>query len=195
MPIPQTSFPFDLPIEDSFLHCQKLLRTVPEKRLIIVGLWQQRPVLAKIFLKPLGGWLEFNRELRGAQALLAAHVPTPPIIHASYLKKFGVFIILFELLPNAIEFNDAFQSPSAPMLERLAVLRQLVQTLAKQHKAGIIQTDLHLKNFLLAHNTLYTIDTGFFKLDGGAMFGVVPKVIWNKLNPPDEKNLCTWAMR
>lgn len=42
---------------------------------------------------------------------------------------------------------------------------------------------------------LYTIDTGFFKLDGGAMFGVVPKTIWNKLNPADENNLCNWAMR
>jgi glyoxylase-like metal-dependent hydrolase (beta-lactamase superfamily II) len=42
---------------------------------------------------------------------------------------------------------------------------------------------------------LYTIDTGFFKLDGGAMFGVVPKAIWNKTNPADENNLCTWAMR
>lgn len=42
---------------------------------------------------------------------------------------------------------------------------------------------------------LHTIDTGFFKLDGGAMFGVVPKTMWQKLNPPDEKNLCTWAMR
>jgi glyoxylase-like metal-dependent hydrolase (beta-lactamase superfamily II) len=42
---------------------------------------------------------------------------------------------------------------------------------------------------------LYTIDTGFFKLDGGAMFGVVPKSIWNKTNPADENNLCTWAMR
>jgi glyoxylase-like metal-dependent hydrolase (beta-lactamase superfamily II) len=42
---------------------------------------------------------------------------------------------------------------------------------------------------------LYTIDTGFFKLDGGAMFGVVPKTIWNKTNPADENNLCTWAMR
>lgn len=39
------------------------------------------------------------------------------------------------------------------------------------------------------------INTGYFKLDGGAMFGVVPKSIWEKLNPPDEKNLCTWAMR
>ena len=42
---------------------------------------------------------------------------------------------------------------------------------------------------------LYSIETGFFKLDGGAMFGVVPKSIWQKLNAPDENNLCTWAMR
>ncbi len=42
---------------------------------------------------------------------------------------------------------------------------------------------------------LYSINTGYLKLDGGAMFGVVPKVIWNKLNPADENNLCNWAMR
>jgi glyoxylase-like metal-dependent hydrolase (beta-lactamase superfamily II) len=42
---------------------------------------------------------------------------------------------------------------------------------------------------------LYTIDTGFFKLDGGAMFGVVPKTIWQKTNPADANNMCTWAMR
>ncbi len=42
---------------------------------------------------------------------------------------------------------------------------------------------------------LYTINTELFKLDGGAMFGVVPKTIWNKLNPADENNLSTWAMR
>jgi glyoxylase-like metal-dependent hydrolase (beta-lactamase superfamily II) len=42
---------------------------------------------------------------------------------------------------------------------------------------------------------LYSIETGYFKLDGGAMFGVVPKSIWNKINPADENNLCNWAMR
>jgi glyoxylase-like metal-dependent hydrolase (beta-lactamase superfamily II) len=42
---------------------------------------------------------------------------------------------------------------------------------------------------------LHTINTGNFKLDGGAMFGVVPKSIWHKLNPADDNNLCTWAMR
>ena len=42
---------------------------------------------------------------------------------------------------------------------------------------------------------LYTIETGYFKLDGGAMFGVVPKVLWSKTNPADDNNLCPWAMR
>ena len=42
---------------------------------------------------------------------------------------------------------------------------------------------------------LYTIETGFFKLDGGAMFGVVPKVLWEKTNPADSNNLCSWALR
>ena len=42
---------------------------------------------------------------------------------------------------------------------------------------------------------LHALNTGFFKLDGGAMFGVVPKSIWQKTNPADENNLCTWAMR
>lgn len=42
---------------------------------------------------------------------------------------------------------------------------------------------------------LYSVNTGHFKLDGGAMFGVVPKSIWQKSNPADENNMCSWAMR
>ncbi|HOZ88343.1 MAG TPA: MBL fold metallo-hydrolase [Bacteroidia bacterium] len=42
---------------------------------------------------------------------------------------------------------------------------------------------------------LYSVNAGHFKLDGGAMFGVVPKSIWNKLNPADENNMCSWALR
>ncbi len=41
----------------------------------------------------------------------------------------------------------------------------------------------------------HIIETEFFKLDGGAMFGVVPHQMWKKINPPDENNMCTWAMR
>ena len=42
---------------------------------------------------------------------------------------------------------------------------------------------------------IYPINTGYFKLDGGAMFGVVPKSLWQRTNPADENNMCSWALR
>ena len=42
---------------------------------------------------------------------------------------------------------------------------------------------------------IYPIETGSFKLDGGAMFGVVPKTIWQKTNPADSRNLIDMSMR
>jgi len=42
---------------------------------------------------------------------------------------------------------------------------------------------------------IFTIESGNFKLDGGAMFGVVPKSLWQKAYPADENNMCSWAMR
>lgn len=43
--------------------------------------------------------------------------------------------------------------------------------------------------------TIYPLNTGNFKLDGGAMFGVVPKSLWSRTNPSDENNMCNWSMR
>lgn len=42
---------------------------------------------------------------------------------------------------------------------------------------------------------IHSVNSGYFKLDGGAMFGVVPKTIWTRSNPADENNMCDWAMR
>ena len=42
---------------------------------------------------------------------------------------------------------------------------------------------------------LKTLHTGNFMLDGGAMFGTVPKSIWQKINPANDQNMCNWAMR
>lgn len=40
-----------------------------------------------------------------------------------------------------------------------------------------------------------SIETGHFKLDGGAMFGVIPKTLWQRMIPADDNNLCSWTMR
>jgi glyoxylase-like metal-dependent hydrolase (beta-lactamase superfamily II) len=43
--------------------------------------------------------------------------------------------------------------------------------------------------------TIYPLNTGNFKLDGGAMFGIVPKSLWSRTNPADSNNMCDWTMR
>jgi len=58
-----------------------------------------------------------------------------------------------------------------------------------------VKATCQTNKYILALMKLHTIDTGYFKLDGGAMFGVVPKTLWNRHNPADDKNLCSWAMR
>lgn len=42
---------------------------------------------------------------------------------------------------------------------------------------------------------IYPIEAGNFKLDGGAMFGVVPKSLWTRVKPADDNNMCNWSMR
>jgi glyoxylase-like metal-dependent hydrolase (beta-lactamase superfamily II) len=42
---------------------------------------------------------------------------------------------------------------------------------------------------------IHPLNTGNFKLDGGAMFGVVPKTLWQRTNPADANNMCDWSMR
>ena len=42
---------------------------------------------------------------------------------------------------------------------------------------------------------LFSLSDGFFGLDGGAMFGVVPKPLWERTNPPDERNRIRLALR
>jgi glyoxylase-like metal-dependent hydrolase (beta-lactamase superfamily II) len=59
----------------------------------------------------------------------------------------------------------------------------------------LLQPSFFAEFSLICNMKLQVIDTGNFKLDGGAMFGVVPKSIWQKTNPADVNNLCSWAMR
>ena len=52
-----------------------------------------------------------------------------------------------------------------------------------------------VRTFQVGSLRCHTLEGGLQRLDGGAMFGVVPKSIWNKLNPADGNNMCNWAMR
>ena len=57
------------------------------------------------------------------------------------------------------------------------------------------QTDLRVRRFAIGDIEVVSLNDGLFGLDGGAMFGIVPKTMWSKKEPADDRNRITLAMR
>jgi methylmalonyl-CoA epimerase len=100
------------------------------------------------------------------------------------LKARGVRLVDSEPRPGAEGAQVAFVHPSAAH----GVLVELKQPSAPEK-------DLKPKRFSLGAVELTSVNDGLFRLDGGAMFGVVPKTFWEKKAPPDDRNRIQLAMR
>jgi methylmalonyl-CoA epimerase len=108
-------------------------------------------------------------------------------VHAAVaqLKARGIRMIDDVPRPGAEGSTIAFVHPSATH----GVLIELKQS------AAINQRDSRVQRFTLGDLELISVCDGFLGLDGGAMFGVVPKVLWSKVAPADDRNRITLAMR
>jgi methylmalonyl-CoA epimerase len=102
----------------------------------------------------------------------------------SHLKTRGVRLVDDQPRPGAEGSLVAFVHPSSAH----GVLVELKQRTAPA-------TTLAVKSFALGDLRLTTLHDGAFRLDGGAMFGVVPRPLWQKLAPPDDRNRIQLAMR
>jgi methylmalonyl-CoA epimerase len=100
------------------------------------------------------------------------------------LKSRGVRLVDEEPRPGAEGALVAFIHPSAAH----GVLVELKEKPAKQ-------PDLRPKRFPLGNLRLTSVNDGMFRLDGGAMFGVVPRPLWEKKAPPDDRNRILLGMR
>ena len=105
-------------------------------------------------------------------------------IALTQLKSRGVRLVDEEPRPGAEGALVAFIHPSATH----GVLVELKQTTA-------MRADLQVKKLDFGELHLTALHDGPFRLDGGAMFGVVPKMLWEKKTPPDDRNRIQLAMR
>lgn len=163
--VPET--PFVLPLSDErVLRVERLLRVLPAKRVVGLGVWMGQWVLVKCFIAK-DAHRHWQRERQGIQALLSAGIPTPDIVYSGPLYG-GGFVLLTRFLPQAKSLGEVWKtilpSPSAQsVLAAKACLRPAFQALARMHAAGLVQTDLHLDNFLLDE------DSSCYVIDGDAV--------------------------
>ncbi|HEX4044637.1 MAG TPA: lipopolysaccharide kinase InaA family protein, partial [Gammaproteobacteria bacterium] len=138
---------------DERLQATQIARILPKKRLVIFGTWQDKPIVAKLFFHAKHAKRDMEREMAGVRILQENSIPTPQLYQQTISHDQHVYILIFEQILAADVLDIAHLDKQDD-----SRLKMITEELATQHVLGIIQHDLHLKNFLLTEKKIYTLD-------------------------------------
>ncbi|HUW18481.1 MAG TPA: lipopolysaccharide kinase InaA family protein [Sedimentisphaerales bacterium] len=156
-------FPFQLTVKpasaDSLpqtVMCTGLLRTLSGKRKVFDAVWDQKPVIVKVFTDPIKAKYHMKREWRGLKLLQERRLNSPAPLFFGKAKGYGWVVVTQKITdaPNVREIWDNTTDPG----QRCELLCRVSRELAIQHSKGVLQKDLHLGNFLIQKETLFTLD-------------------------------------
>lgn len=132
-----------------------VIRHLPHRRLVCRGKWGDVNVYVKLFFGK-----NYHRYARrdemGVRYLTAANILTPSLLYAGNLANGQGAVLIFQEIANAENAETLWVQLGKNA--RLNLAKQLVKTIAQHHQANLLQTDLHLKNFLIKSENAYTLD-------------------------------------
>jgi len=133
----------------------QVVRHVPNRRIVCSGVWQNKKVYAKLFFGK-SAQRYATRDAAGVTYMQAAAIKTPALLYQGELANRQGLALIFEEVPNAENAESLWQNSDKKAHFNLA--QKLVQAVAQHHNAGLIQTDLYLKNFLVQGKKVITLD-------------------------------------
>ncbi len=161
-------FPFQLSINcispeknTISLSCTALLRSVKNRRCVYDALWKERNVIVKVFTHKLSGWRHVIREWKGLNTLVNRKINVPDPLFLGKTEK-GDWVVVTEKINDSNTVLEIFNYTQNPE-KKLELLLLMCRELAIQHKAGVLQKDFHLENFIQANGKIYTLDPGQMK--------------------------------
>lgn len=150
-----------LQLEDgALLACQQLLRVLPNRRWVVRGLWHDQLVVAKVFsAKDASRYA--TRDAAGTQLLAKAGIQTPALLWRGQTKDISVQdeptqVLIYAAIVAAESADRAYHARN--IAQRTELMTQLSRVLGQHHAARLRQTDLHLDNFLIQHEHVWSID-------------------------------------
>lgn len=160
--------PFQLSIKKTWpggstesVTCNGLLRAVPGNRQVYDALWNSREVIVKVFSNRIRAKRHLNREWKGLLMLQERVVNAPAPLFYGQTEN-GQWVIVLEKITNAPIALDLFIHAQKPA-EKLGLLLPICRELAGQHEKAVAQKDLHLGNFLISKNKVFSLDPGQMK--------------------------------
>jgi tRNA A-37 threonylcarbamoyl transferase component Bud32 len=144
------------------LHCLEVVRSLPGKRLVFLGEYAGEQVFVKLYLDPNRGEIHWRRELDGLKGFFAGDIATAKVLYAGKTADQSHPLIVLEQLQGMVSIRQAWDEADDQGRER--ILQRMILLLTRHHRAGLCQTDLHLGNFLLSGQEIFSLDGAGVKL-------------------------------
>ncbi|GEM_PF-6217801 len=136
----------------------KALRIAPGKRLVCSGMFDDKPVVMKFFLNSMRTGHYYKKELNGLKAMASSGINTPGIVFYGRVEKGCERVIGLEQINPAQDMVAVLSEIDDDIEKYKSLQKKIIREIALLHNYGIKQDDLHLGNFLLSHDKIYTID-------------------------------------
>lgn len=143
------------------------LRLLRGKREVSEALWRDRPVVVKVFHHPLKARYHYRRELRGLRGLAQLAIPAPVLLLSGRTRQ-GHWAIVTEKIQGASTGLELARGAESAQ-QRVDVLCQIARELARHHIKGVVQSDLHMDNFMLRGQTVFSLDVAQISFKGRAL--------------------------
>ncbi len=148
------------------LRVDSILRIVPGRRLVALALWQDKTVILKLFYDRKTWKRNMLRDLRGINSLRQAGIPTPELLLQSNTKDKVGGVLLIDYLSTGTGLASLFDKAGDEEAKK-EIIDLAIENIARCHRAGLWQEDIHLDNFILNHGVVYVIDgAGVDSVDG-----------------------------
>lgn len=136
------------------------VRTVPNQRQVLRGIWDGQSVYIKQFFGNRSD-KHRKRDVDGVLALANAGINAPSILHQAQAIDPPALVVIYAEIPDA--FNAEVMMSQLKGQARFVLMMRLAQVVAQHHQAGLLQTDMYLKNFLVQKTAdqdelIYTLD-------------------------------------
>lgn len=166
--------PFCLRFSDSQnFFSEQVVRIVPKRRMVAFGTWHDKKVVAKFFFDAKHAKRHMEKDIAGIKSLQKNKIPTAELLYEGVTNDRRVYVLIFERIMDSKNLEDIWRAKQNTD-EVLPVLKSVIIEIATQHVLGLIQHDLHLKNFLLTDKTIFTLD--------GAQIAVHPHLLAKHLS-------------
>jgi tRNA A-37 threonylcarbamoyl transferase component Bud32 len=138
--------------------CTAVLRAIPGRRKVYNALWENKGVIVKVFTHRISARRHLRREWLGLKRLASHGLSAPePLFYGR--TKDNKWAIVTEKIAKSSTILDIFLKTTDPN-KKLNLLITICKEIAEQHTKGILQKDLHLGNFLLRDNKIFSLDVG-----------------------------------